>query len=84
VTQRQPAPGRKYTPSPEHVLRLREYNRLKSEAARARKEAASATFSACAVSPAHRSVQAECDPVLRASGGTEDAPRANVMQEARL
>jgi hypothetical protein len=32
--------GRKYTASPEHIERLREYNRRRSEAIRARKEAA--------------------------------------------
>ncbi len=31
--------GRKYTPSPEHVARLRAYNSARSAAARARKEA---------------------------------------------
>jgi hypothetical protein len=35
--------GRKYTASPEHIERLREYNRRRSEAIRARKEAANAT-----------------------------------------
>ena len=74
--ERQPTMGRKYIPSAEHIARLNEYNRLKHEAAIARKqEAVARAF-------AHRVVQPERDPVLRTRLATEIAHRADVMREA--
>jgi hypothetical protein len=76
--ERKAKTGRKYTPSPQQIARLREQNRLKHEAAIARKqEAVAGAFD-------HSYPQPERGPVLRVPGGPEIAHRADGMREAHL